>query len=98
MMARFNGLMLTTISYQQHTIILTEALDELMHLARRRKRGFVEDIQALLSRVGLCAFRKVTLESRGLHAGLGQLVCCARCRSESLDLVPLRFGTFTDHG
>ncbi len=75
-----------------------ETLDELVHLARGGKRGLIEHIQALLSSLGLRTFRKVPLESRGLHTRFSQLVCRARCRRESFDLVPLRFGTFTDDG
>ena len=37
------------------------------------------------------------LESRGLHAGLGELVCSARCRRETFDLVSLGFRAFTDN-
>src|ERR1700677_3443903 len=90
--------MLAAVSYQQHTIIPMETLDELVHLARGGKRGLIEHIQALLSSLGLRPFRKVTLESRGLHTRLSQLVCRARCRRESFDLVPLRFGTLADDG
>ena len=92
--ACFDGLMLAAVSYQQHTIIPMETFDELVHLARRGKRGFIEHIQALLSSVGLRPFRKVSLESRGLRAGLSKPVGCARRRRESFHLVPLRFGTF----
>ena len=49
---------------------------------------------------GCVPFCKMTLESWSLHGagGLSKLVGRARCRRESFDLVPLRFGTFTDHG
>ncbi len=75
-----------------------ETFDELVHLARRGKRGFIEHVQAFLSSVGPPPFSKMTLERRGLHAGVSKLVGCARCRRESFDLVPLRFGTLTDDG
>jgi hypothetical protein len=94
--ARFDGLMLATISHQQHPIIPMETFDELVHLSSRGKRRLVEHIQPLLSGVGLRPFRKVTLESRGLHAGLSKLVCRARCRRKPLNPVALRFGTLTD--
>jgi hypothetical protein len=61
--ACFNGLMLAAVSYQQHTIIPMETFDEFVHLARGRQRRLIEYIQALLSRVGLRPFRKMTLES-----------------------------------
>jgi hypothetical protein len=51
--ARFDGLMLATISHQEHPIIPMETFDELVHLARACKRRPIEYIQALLSSVGL---------------------------------------------
>jgi hypothetical protein len=42
--ACFNGLMLTTISYQQHSIIPVETFNELVHLTRGGKRGLIEYI------------------------------------------------------
>src|SRR5271170_6530563 len=90
--------MLAAISHQQHPIIPMETFDELVHLASRGKRRLIEHIQTLLASIGLHSFGKVTLESRGLHAGLSELVCRARCRRESFDSVALRFGTLADNG
>src|SRR5580658_8755907 len=90
--------MLATISHQQHPIILMKTFDEIMHLARGRKRGLIEHIQTLLSSVGLHPFGKMMLESRSLHASLSKLVRCARCRRKPLDPVALGFSALADDG
>ena len=95
--ARLHGFVLATISYQKNPIIPMETFDEFVHLSSGGKRRLVEYIQALLSSIRLRPSCKVMLESRGLHAGLGELVRSARCRRKPLDLIPLRFCTFTDY-
>jgi hypothetical protein len=59
---RFDGLMLTTVSHQQHTIIPMEPPDKLVHLTRRGERRLIKDIQSLFSCVGLHSFGEMMLE------------------------------------
>ena len=71
--------------------------DELVHLARRGKRRLVEHIEPLLTCVRLLSPRKMGLQSRGLDAGLGQLLRRARRGSKTFDLVAFGLHSFPDH-
>ena len=75
--ARFDGLMLPRVAYQQNPVSRMKPFDELVHLARRGKRRLVEHIELLLTCVRLLSLRKMALQSRGLYARLGQLLCSA---------------------
>ena len=72
--ARLDRLMLADVAHEQHAVLGTEPLEELVHLLRARQARLIEHVEVLGSVAWGIGLREMALQGARGDAGLGQFV------------------------
>src|SRR6185437_6271921 len=94
---RFDSLVLTRISDQQHAVVRSKARKKLVHLVRRSEARFIDKVKVLLLRGCRNGWpHKESLQRSGRDASLAKLARGSRGWSKPFDLIPLRLRSVAD--
>src|SRR5579885_1036813 len=91
-----NRFMLPRITYQQHAVVLVQAMEELIYLFGAGEARFIEDIKVFVFVGSVSLGNEMPLQSARLDPGVPELVGRPRSRREAFYLVTLSFGGSSD--
>src|SRR5215471_30326 len=93
----FYGLMLANVAHQQHPVMLSEAMEKLVHLLRTSQTRFIQNIEPHLSIVWFAACQ-MPLQRARPNARFGEFLRRARCGGKTLNPVAFLFSSLADRG
>ena len=71
---RLDGVMLADVAHEQHAVLWTESLEEVVHLLRAREARLIEHVQVLGSVAWSVGLREMALQGARGNAGVGQFL------------------------